>query len=261
MCPLSNTSLRKRHVPHVPGIFSKPLTGCALSHLQSPQTVAPKLHHWQAMQRRPVNRRAILAGTAGLLALPSYGHPNKATPEQVYLFATADYRVRMTLEFYDRYRTQELQFAERSSGRPFCVSSAGQENRNCVKRFDGSVAIARYQVVPLTGSATFLSLREYVRIIDRSDALRERPPFERTIEAQGGWASDIQAFGYDQSDGHEAERKSATDHVWCLLRQDLFLKDKSSPFLVVHWKHTLDAIRVLDVIPGTGTARVQVEVR
>jgi len=41
--------------------------------------------------------------------------------------------------------------------------------------------------------------------------------------------------------------------VWFLLRQDLYLNDQAAPFLIVHWKHTLNFISLVDVIPGDGT--------
>jgi hypothetical protein len=41
-----------------------------------------------------------------------------------------------------------------------------------------------------------------------------------------------------------------------LLRQDLFLNHSPLPFLILHWKHTPEAIRLLDVIPGRGTWQV-----
>ena len=41
--------------------------------------------------------------------------------------------------------------------------------------------------------------------------------------------------------------------VWYLVRQDLYLNDQATAFLIVHWKHTLNLISLLDVIPGAGT--------
>jgi hypothetical protein len=60
--------------------------------------------------------------------------------------------------------------------------------------------------------------------------------------------SDIQAFVYDPADPNAKPLA-----VWCLLRQDLYLNDQTSAFLIVHWKHTLDSISLVDVIPGDGT--------
>ncbi len=118
------------------------------------------------------------------------------------------------------------------------------------------MAIARYRILTHDKPAASLSQREYVRNVDRSDSIPDRPPFERVIETRHGLASDIQVFGYEQLPGQESGPVSQADEVWCLLRQDLSLKDQARPFLVVHWKHTFSAIRILDLIPGAGTARV-----
>ncbi len=94
---------------------------------------------------------------------------------------------------------------------------------------------------------------ERVRTIDQDSSLSSRAPFERTIELQDGVASDIQAFGY-QTNGLAASGESAAaDDPWCLFRQDLHLQGAESLSLVVHWKHTLSAIRLFDVIPGRQT--------
>jgi hypothetical protein len=37
------------------------------------------------------------------------------------------------------------------------------------------------------------------------------------------------------------------------MRQDLYLQPSYSPFLVLHWMHTLTAIRLIDVIPVAQT--------
>jgi hypothetical protein len=41
--------------------------------------------------------------------------------------------------------------------------------------------------------------------------------------------------------------------VWYLVRQDMYLNDETPALLVVHWKHMLNLISLLDVIPGDGT--------
>jgi len=92
-----------------------------------------------------------------------------------------------------------------------------------------------------------LSIREYVQTIDHDDRLPARPPFEHTITFDRGVASDIQAFGL------ETNAPAQGADPWCILRQDLYLSSQRALFLIVHWKHTLGAIRLLDVIPGDET--------
>jgi hypothetical protein len=79
-----------------------------------------------------------------------------------------------------------------------------------------------------------------------------RPPFERLLAVQRETVSDIQAFGYNPA---ASEPKPLP--IWCLLRQDLFLNEHQTAFLVVHWKHTFDAISLLDVIPGDRAELIQ----
>lgn len=66
-------------------------------------------------------------------------------------------------------------------------------------------------------------------------------------------ASDIQAFGYKVDHAEQTTADADLLAVWYLVRQDLYLNDETTPFLVVHWKHTLDFISLLDVIPGDAT--------
>jgi hypothetical protein len=200
------------------------------------------MRHW--------SRRSLLGSAAGLLPLP------KSELEPQYVFATDEYEIRMTLEYHDHEPNRRLGFRERSANRHFCLSPEGEENRNCVSNFTGSIAVARYRISPRVRSESSPSLREYVRSIDQSDLLPVRPPFERVIQVQHGLASDIQVFGYNDSSLSPNDRKPDSDDAWCLLRQNLYLRDHAAPFLVVHWKHTVNCIRVLDLIPENGTWRV-----
>jgi hypothetical protein len=117
--------------------------------------------------------------------------------------------------------------------------------------------VARYQVKPRHAKDNLSVLKEYVRTIDQDHRLNARAPFERLIQLRQGMASDIQAFGFEVK-RREAPGNIAEEHYgpWCLLRQDLYLDGQTSPFLVVHWKHALDAIRILDIIPGDETRAI-----
>ena len=191
------------------------------------------------------NRRLLLAGGIGL------GVRNVENQSH-YLFATAEYKIALTLEYHDQQASRRLGFLDTSANRHFCLSSSGEENKNCVTDFKGAIAVARYKLIPRTAPRASLSLREYVRNIDQSERVPVRAPFERIIRVEGGLASDIQVFGYQDSSLAQGEK----DDAWCLLRQNLYLGDNAAPFLVLHWKHTLDRIRVLDIIPGSGTEQM-----
>lgn len=197
-----------------------------------------------------LNRRCFLwAGMSvgGAAALPAH-----VKDETVYNFATPRCNVRMTIEFYDRYSSRGFWFEERQKDTHYCLSANGENGHNCLSGFIGSIAIARYRVRPRSQSPETLLLRESVRTIDRDSRLKERPPYERSLPLQGGLASDIQAFGYEAKDSSPSANADSCE-PWCLFRQDLYFDRQSEPFLVVHWKHTLSAIRVLDLIPGEHT--------
>jgi len=158
----------------------------------------------------------------------------------------------MTVVFYDPYSSSGFWFRERRRGRDFCLSAEGRQGADCLPNFAGALAVVRYRIRPATGARRTAALRERVRTIDQDDRLKTRPPFEAAIEIRDGVASDIQAFGYETQGSTPAEE----DHdvgPWCLVRQDLYLDTGSAPFLVLHWKHTLHEIRILDMIPGEGT--------
>ena len=117
----------------------------------------------------------------------------------------------------------------------------------------GSIAIARYEFRSRSHVRLPLNLRERVLTIDHDSRMSPRPPFEKTLTVEREVASDIQAFGYSLHEPQQAGFAEEPAAVWCLLRQDLYLNDLSTAFLVVHWKHALDFVSLVDVIPGEGT--------
>jgi hypothetical protein len=170
-----------------------------------------------------------------------------STRECLHRFATAECEIEMAVQFYDRYASNGFWFKDRLANRSFCVSSQGEASRNCLENFTGSLAVARYRVRPRSGARQMTALREHVRTIDHDARIDVRPPFDREIRLVQGIASDIQAFGY------ETAVPPGGQDLWCFFRQDLYFDRKPSPFLVVHWRHALSGIRVLDVIPGEHT--------
>lgn len=173
-----------------------------------------------------------------------------STYESVYRFATAECDIEMSVQFYDRYASEGFWFKDRLASRPFCLSGQGQESRNCLENFTGSLAVARYRIRPRSGARDMISLREHVRTIDHDARVEQRPPFDREIRLVQGIASDIQAFGYETA---TPSPPSNGQDPWCFFRQDLYFDRLPSPFLVVHWRHALSGIRVLDAIPGEHT--------
>jgi hypothetical protein len=194
-----------------------------------------------------VNRRRFLGGAAAF----AWISPAAAKDEQTYRFRTPDAEIQMTIEFHDGYSSRGFWFGEQMSDRNYCLSAVGEEGRNCIAGFRGSLAIARYRVRPRSHRPAEPVLREQVRTIDHDIRLPDRPPFERSIVLKQGVGSDLQAFGYEQAP--EDEPVSGRHGPWYLYRQDLFLESQRAPFLTVYWKHALASIRVLDLIPGDQT--------
>ncbi|HEY1342962.1 MAG TPA: hypothetical protein VGF59_35915 [Bryobacteraceae bacterium] len=196
---------------------------------------------------RDLNRRRFLGGAASLAFLS----PAAAKDKEAYRFQTADAEIEMTIEFHDGYASRGFWFGEQISECNYCLSAGGEEGRDCIAGFRGSLAIARYRVRPRLHPPAEPVLREHVRTIDHDLRLPDRPPFERSIVLKKGIGSDLQAFGYETAP--ENEPFAHRHGPWYLYRQDLFLEPQRAPFLTVYWKHALASIRVLDLIPGDQT--------
>jgi hypothetical protein len=190
------------------------------------------------------NRRSFLCSLASLglaTKMLKAEKPSNAT----YRLRTPEGEVRMSVRYFAAPVTNNFMFRDGLTALPFCLSAEGEQNRDCLERFVGSMAIARYQ---FRTQHKPLNLRERVVTIDQDDRMSPRPPFEREMAVERDVVSDIQAFGYTP-DGADAGQLS----VWRLLRQNLYLNDQTSAFLILHWKHTLKVISLVDVIPGEGT--------
>ena len=189
-----------------------------------------------------------LAGAGAGLGLTATMLQSETRSDPVYRFATPECEVRMSVQHFSNSSAEGFRFRDGQANRAFCLSASGEEDRNCVTRFVGAMAIARYDFRSRRHSQTPFNLRERVLTIDHDSRMSPRPPFERVLAVERAVASDIQAFGYNPDDANA--RPTA---VWSLLRQDLYLNDQPTAFLIVHWKHTLDVITLVDVIPGDGT--------
>jgi len=194
------------------------------------------------------DRRSLLWSLAGFGLTTKMWKPEQPSSHG-YRFLTPECEVRMRVQYLANTSMDNLRFRDGITNRAFCLSANGEEDHGCIARFIGAMAIAHYDFRPLSHSQNPLNLRERVLTIDHDSRIDPRPPFERVLEVEGAAASDIQAFGYTAAD--KANEKPLA--AWCLLRQDLFLNDQTSAFLIVHWKHTLDTISLVDVIPGDGT--------
>jgi hypothetical protein len=202
------------------------------------------------------DRRFFLSWLTSLgtgLVLTKHGLKGENRSEPSYRFRTPECEVRMGVQFLANSSTEGFHFRDRLTNRTFCLSANGREDHGCLERFVGAMAIARYAFRSRGHSVTPLNLRERVLIIDNDSGMSPPPPFERTLAVEREMASDIQAFGYNPDDPQQAAFRTKPPAAWRLLRQDLYLNGQTTAFLIVHWKHTLDVISLVDVIPGDDT--------
>ena len=202
------------------------------------------------------DRRYFLWSLAGLGLSPKLLQSENRS-EASYRFLTPECEVRMSVQFLANSSAEGFHFRDRLTNRAFCLSANGEENRGCLERFVGAMAIARYDFRSRRHSPLPLKLRERVVTIDNDSRMNPPPPFERVLNVEREVVSDIQAFGYNPNDPQQAAFSTKPLAAWRLLRQDLYLNGQPTAFLIVHWKHTLDFISLVDVIPGDGTERIR----
>jgi hypothetical protein len=161
-----------------------------------------------------------------LWSLASFGLATKTRksekrPDPVYRFLTPEREVRISVQYFTNSSTGSFRFRDGLTNRAFCLSANGEEERTCLERFVGSIAIARYDFHSRCHSQTPLNLRERVLTIDHDSRMSPRPPFERVLAVERQVVSDIQAFGYNRDDSQQAASNAGPFTPWCLLRQDL----------------------------------------
>jgi hypothetical protein len=202
------------------------------------------------------DRRSFLWSLTSFGLTPNFLKSEKHS-DPSYHFLTPDCEVRMSVQFLANASTEGFRFRDGLTNRTFCLSADGEENRGCLQRFVGAMAIARYVFRSRRHSPAPLNLRERVQTIDNDSRMNPRPPFERVLTAEREVVSDIQAFGYNPDDPQQASFSTRPLAAWRLLRQDLYLNGQPTAFLIVHWKHTLDFISLVDVIPGDDTELIR----
>ena len=149
---------------------------------------------------RSSNRRLFLWTAAGFAGSSAMASRRTDRTETVYRFSTPECDGQVSIRFFDKCTSNGFWFDERLSSRKFCLSGKGEEGKNCLPRFSGSVAVAVYHLRSRVQPRRLVKLREHVRTIDQDVNVNPRPPFERMLDFEGGVVSDIQAFGYSQDE-------------------------------------------------------------
>jgi len=157
------------------------------------------------------------------------------------------------VQFYDGAR-QAPRFYTNSEGKgPICLSVEGQPcGKTEIGNWIGSYAIVHFKLLRQAAGTSALTLRERVRVIDQDADLPNRPPFETVVPISDQTASDIELYGY--SEGSAGKEPQDGDRTWRFLRQELSYGNQKRPFLILHWKHTVERITLIDAIP-VGEAR------
>jgi hypothetical protein len=174
-----------------------------------------------------------------------------AAEPQRYTFASVDHIITMDVRFSDPYLGKRLAFYDDAVRKEICLVGNGEAGA-CPQLFVGIVATVTFRVKRTGGNLRGkTSVREYVTVTAQSPDLPQRPPFERTQVLTHGAISDLQVFGYDESDiaegERDAERQKSKERLWRLCRQELYLNDETAPFAIIKWRFTLDAIEIASV--------------
>jgi hypothetical protein len=174
-----------------------------------------------------------------------------AAEPQRYTFTSGGHIITMDVRFSDPYLGKRLAFYDDAARKEICLVGNG-ETGSCPQLFVGVVAAVKFTVKRAGGKLRGkTSIREFVTVTAQSPDLPPRPPFEGTQVLTNGAISDLQAFGYDESDIAEsernAERQKSKERLWRLCRQELYLNDETAPFATINWRFTLDAIEIASV--------------
>jgi hypothetical protein len=201
------------------------------------------------------NRRSFL-GTLAALAPMVATNPvvkHKTSGDPTYRFALQDCEVEMTLKSYGKISTDDLGFIDRISNQRMCVPQPSAPDAGCVLNFHGALAIAMYKFSSNFPSRVPAKLRERVVTIDHDQRINPKPPVDEIVAVEQSVASDIQAFGYTPDRLSGPLPPPVYVSPWCLMRQDLYLESQTAPFLILHWRHSLESIQLVDIIPGDKT--------
>jgi hypothetical protein len=200
---------------------------------------------------RSVLRRAFVLLACGLLVADT--PVSRQTEFRVW---NPDFEMTVTIEFYDDLHEEPRFYSRSQDNKQSCITVQGQPcgSGSHMNNWTGSYAIVHFRLLRQSADVAPGKLRERVRVIDQDEGLPDRPPFETEIAFTDHVGSDIELYGYFQKSSHTAA--TASDHSWRILRQELIYGTDSRPFMILHWRHTVENIRLIDAIP-VGATRLE----
>ena len=193
--------------------------------------------------------------SAVLLAAAPLWAAATASRQTEFKVSSPEFEMEVDVQFYDGVH-QAPRFYTNSNGKgPICLSVEGQPcGESETGNWIGSYAIVHFKLLRQAAGTSALTLRERVRVIDQDADLPNRPPFETVVPISDQTASDIELYGY--SEGSVGKEPHDGDRTWRFLRQEVFYGNQERPFLILHWKHTVESIILIDAIP-VGAARLE----
>ena len=178
--------------------------------------------------------------------------PAIACESQHYTFMSGDHIISMEVSCFGPYRGTPLIFTgDIDPHQQLCFTGNGNPGA-CPNRFVGAVATVKFTVKRAAGKLRGkISIRESVVATEQSPDLPPRAPVEKTEVFTKGAITDLQVFGYDESDigegERQAEREKAKKRLWRLCDQKLYLNRETVPFATISWRYTLESIDILKV--------------
>jgi hypothetical protein len=207
------------------------------------------------MMQNP-SRRSFLGTLVALMPVATLATKQKNSSDPVLRFSTPNCDVEMSVKSYGKIKTDDLGFIDRVTNLRMCVPEPSSKSTSCVSGFQGALAVAIYKFSSQSPAKMPTKLHEKVLTIDHDTRIDPKPPLDGFVAVEKDVASDIQAFGYTPDRMTGMFPASPFVGPWCLMRQDLYLNEERAPFLILHWKHTLESIQLMDVIPGDGTRQI-----
>jgi hypothetical protein len=182
------------------------------------------------------NSRVTSGAYLLLSLLPGLAGPQQT--EATYGFATERYDIEMRVDFPVPYVGRRLVFYNGANPqKELCYSGNGGTLGKCPERFVGALAVVRYSVRHQNGKPVGrITIREHVTVMAESRGLPYRLPFSKSIELVNGIGSDLQVFGYDESEVRKSERirarRQASQTMWRLFdRNSTSIKNRTRSLL------------------------------